>query len=1256
MTTYASFLVSNLTLTPSLYYSTITLRVPLSATSALISTIPGTSFIDGTTSKTTTGYITVCLNSNDSNFWNIQDTFPYADYADLERFTASSLSVRSTMYMGGHMDVAGNISSFSTLFTEGAYSQKGKIIPTRYLLESTVRGLGSIGYISSGPYAIKSTMDGLGSVTSPVSYISVASVVSTVNGLGTLYVSYASLSSTISGNTTFIRTSNLVSTVDGLGPIYLSSPALQSTIGGISTIYTPFTSNISTVSSLISMEGLSLASTVSTLGTIYISSPGLQSTVNGLGNFYVSSAQVNDFVSSAEYTIARDLLSTMYVMLGSGSNGYISTPQLFSTVASIKKITASILRSNVQTLGYISTLDLFSTIPGLSPLFVSAPSLISTVAMIQLEGGDVLISTVKGLGTAGYISAPTLISTVHSLSNVYSSNLISFYVNMGAYYMSTGQIVSTVRGLGSPTYISIPSLTSTTAGYINYVLLNTVKDAGSNYVSRSGFVSTTTGILSTFSNELISTVNGLGSIYMSTGHFVSTVAGLGTPTYISVASLMSSVNQYENLELRKMVTTPGTSYVSTLGIVSTTSGLIASFSNQFISTVGNLGLVISQQLTSTVNGLGTLGYISIASLVSSSTYYINYGSIELQKFVTTAGSNVYTGYISTSGLNEFNRGSSNEFEGLLLSTLRGISILEASKNFQGVVTSQLFSTVNGLASPTYISGPHLVSTALGYSNIGKRQLLEMINNIGQTYISRGGLESTSIGLTSHYNISLTSTINGLATSSYISIADLFSTVASVELPAIPLPSFLIFLDDLVRDNQSQLTGQIGNNSNMIIATYFPATGFPSTNLAYLSNFSRGLTSTAVGLGTSGYLSSPHVVSTVNNLGSLSYFSTASLVSTTLGLQANQRAQLQKFVTTPDVYISTATLVSTTIDMLNKFKVQLTSTTVGMGNIYISTSHVTSTVQGLGLLNVSTTSLASTIASLTANYALSTILLFENNLGSNYISTAGIISTVTGLSNIYATSSNLYSTVAGLGRLYVSSGSVTSTITGLSNQQTNQLGLLTSTVRGLGQIYFSTLTQPVADSPALCNTVAYFAGGYINTLAAYSNGYLFLGDTSPSGRTLRSVKFYELPNLSYSENPILATNYISADIVRTIAYGTGPYSAGQSFPNPLNLTIRSDSNLKQHIVPLSPSHSLEQVTSMRGVYYKMIDDPTPYIGCIAQEVEEVFPEVITTHVGESNWKAMKYEFLLAPLVESVKELSHIHSTLKYFVQKNQGNIQ
>lgn len=473
-----------------------------------------------------------------------------------------------------------------------------------------------------------------------------------------------------------------------------------------------------------------------------------------------------------------------------------------------------------------------------------------------------------------------------------------------------------------------------------------------------------------------------------------------------------------------------------------------------------------------------------------------------------------------------------------------------------------------------------------------------------------------------------------------------NAVIQVQTPPIPFPTYFANLFGLMVANANQLTGQITNNTNYIASTYSPATSLPSTTTGYLSVFNNGFTSMAVELGTSGYLSSAQIVSTVNGLGSISYISIASLVSTTLGLQANQLAQLQGFVSTPGIYISTPTLVSTTTEILRSFSEQVQSTVIGLGTVeYISRPHLVSTVAGIGFQNVSTGSLASTIHFLTDSYTLSTITIFENTLGGSYISTGGIVSTVSGLSTILITQSNLQSTIGGLGRIYISTPSFASTVTGIATQQSNIASLLTSTVAGLGNIYFSSLTQPLADSPGLLNAVSQFGGGYINTLAGISNGYLY----STGSSNLATLDFYEGSNLTYSGLEITASYYISADIVRTIDFGSA--SGGGT-----GLTITSDSNLKQDIEPLSPSQSLEQVMSMRGVYYKRIGDSTPYLGCIAQEVEEVFPEVITSHtLGENDLKSMKYEFLLAPLVESVKELVNIHSTVKFFVQKNQGNI-
>ncbi|WP_413290822.1 tail fiber domain-containing protein [Bdellovibrio sp. HCB337] len=83
------------------------------------------------------------------------------------------------------------------------------------------------------------------------------------------------------------------------------------------------------------------------------------------------------------------------------------------------------------------------------------------------------------------------------------------------------------------------------------------------------------------------------------------------------------------------------------------------------------------------------------------------------------------------------------------------------------------------------------------------------------------------------------------------------------------------------------------------------------------------------------------------------------------------------------------------------------------------------------------------------------------------------------------------------------------------------------------------------------------------------------------------------------------------------------------------THSSDVRLKTDIQPLNDS--LNKILQLDGVSYKFKSDPEgkKQVGFIAQEVEPIFPEVVTT--DKDGMKSMIYSNLVAPLVESVKAL-------------------
>jgi hypothetical protein len=55
-----------------------------------------------------------------------------------------------------------------------------------------------------------------------------------------------------------------------------------------------------------------------------------------------------------------------------------------------------------------------------------------------------------------------------------------------------------------------------------------------------------------------------------------------------------------------------------------------------------------------------------------------------------------------------------------------------------------------------------------------------------------------------------------------------------------------------------------------------------------------------------------------------------------------------------------------------------------------------------------------------------------------------------------------------------------------------------------------------------------------------------------------------------------------------------------------------------------------------------------IGVIAQEVEKIFPEIVTTR--DNGYKAVKYEKLTAILIEAVKELTNKVKSLEDEINK------
>ena len=85
-----------------------------------------------------------------------------------------------------------------------------------------------------------------------------------------------------------------------------------------------------------------------------------------------------------------------------------------------------------------------------------------------------------------------------------------------------------------------------------------------------------------------------------------------------------------------------------------------------------------------------------------------------------------------------------------------------------------------------------------------------------------------------------------------------------------------------------------------------------------------------------------------------------------------------------------------------------------------------------------------------------------------------------------------------------------------------------------------------------------------------------------------------------------------------------------------ITMSSDRSLKDDIEPLDTEDALDEISALRPVAFTWKKTGVEDMGLIAQEVEPVFPQLVT-HGGADETLALKYTSLIAPMIASIQEL-------------------
>ena len=182
------------------------------------------------------------------------------------------------------------------------------------------------------------------------------------------------------------------------------------------------------------------------------------------------------------------------------------------------------------------------------------------------------------------------------------------------------------------------------------------------------------------------------------------------------------------------------------------------------------------------------------------------------------------------------------------------------------------------------------------------------------------------------------------------------------------------------------------------------------------------------------------------------------------------------------------------------------------------------------------------------------------------------------------------------------------------------------------VNYATTAGNVSSLAGTWTGLNYFVGN-CNT-ASCSNPSLMVFSTGGNGATMSFHRGgYYAVNMGLDSDNVLRIGGWSAAANRWQL----DMSGNETIPGYITAAggfFYSDIRLKKNIVPLQ--NGLQTILALQGVRFNWKDSGKAGIGLIAQDVEKVLPELVTTN-SATGLKSVEYGNIVAPLIESVKEL-------------------
>ena len=170
-----------------------------------------------------------------------------------------------------------------------------------------------------------------------------------------------------------------------------------------------------------------------------------------------------------------------------------------------------------------------------------------------------------------------------------------------------------------------------------------------------------------------------------------------------------------------------------------------------------------------------------------------------------------------------------------------------------------------------------------------------------------------------------------------------------------------------------------------------------------------------------------------------------------------------------------------------------------------------------------------------------------------------------------------------------------------------------------------------------------ADGTVDTTSYLSNGNIkdpqITLTASGSGFSLGSTQSFTL-NQASAATIAFSINSSTGNTGSTLVFRDANGDFASRDISARNFDTTSDATLKTDI--LKVDNALDILESISGVSFKWKGTGEKSMGILAQEVEEVLPELIN---NSRNYKAVNYNGLIAVLIESIKELKQEIKQLK-----------